>query len=201
MGLDQYIYIANFENVKTFKDFPDRFWIKYKEDVKDIKELPENIYVQDSERCPELSCIEDMRKNNLLQGYFERKYAIENCEHIKITKEDIEYLLNTCNAFLSYFDQNLKNQINDYLYSYDDDFDKLNEKFLKVIENSPKCQEIINKKLPITKGFRYGNDELNLWYYDSIVEIKEKFETLTQESLSDYFGLSDYEEFYYSCWY
>lgn len=66
MGLDQYIYIANFENVETFKDFPDRFWIKYKEDVKDIKELPENIYVQDSERCPELSCIENMRKNNLL---------------------------------------------------------------------------------------------------------------------------------------
>lgn len=201
MGLDQYIYIANFENVKTFKDFPDRFWIKYKEDIKDIKELSENIYVQDSERRPELSCIENMRKNNLLQGYFERKYAIENCEHIKITKEDIEYLLNTCNTFLSYFDQNLKNQINDYLYSYDDDFDKLNEKFLKVIENSPKCQEIINKKLPITTGFRYGNDELNLWYYDSIVKIQEVFTTLTQESLSNYFGLSDYEEFYYSCWY
>lgn len=37
MGLDQYIYIANFENVETFKDFLNRFWIKYKEDVKDIK--------------------------------------------------------------------------------------------------------------------------------------------------------------------
>lgn len=70
MGLDQYIYIANFENVETFKDFPDRFWIKYKEDVKDIKELPENIYVQDSERCPELSCIEDMRKKQLITRIF-----------------------------------------------------------------------------------------------------------------------------------
>lgn len=28
MGLDQYIYTANFKDIKTFKDFPDRFWIK-----------------------------------------------------------------------------------------------------------------------------------------------------------------------------
>ena len=197
MGLDQYIYIANFENVETFKDFPDRFWIKDEEDVENIKELPNNIYVNHSDRCPKLSDLEDLRKNNLLQGYFERKYEIQNCEYIRIVEDDIDYLLDVCNKFLSYFDRKLKNQINDYIYSYNDDFDKLNEKFLKVIENNPECQEIIDEILPITTGFFYGNYELNLWYYDSIVEIKKVFTTLNQEK--EY--LLDCEEFYYSCWY
>ncbi len=197
MGLDQYIYIANFENVETFKDFPDRFWIKDEEDVENIKYLPNNIYVNHSDRCPKLSDLEDLRKNNLLQGYFERKYEIQNCEYIRIVEDDIDYLLDVCNKFLSYFDRKLKNQINDYIYSYNDDFDKLNEKFLKVIENNPECQEIIDEILPITTGFFYGNYELNLWYYDSIVEIKKVFTTLNQEK--EY--LLDCESFYYSCWY
>lgn len=197
MGLDQYIYIANFENVETFKDFPDRFWIKDEKDVENIKELPNNIYVNHSDRCPKLSDLEDLRKNNLLQGYFERKYEIQNCEYIRIVEDDIDYLLDVCNKFLSYFDRKLKNQINDYIYSYNDDFDKLNEKFLKVIKNNPECQEIIDEILPITTGFFYGNYELNLWYYDSIVEIKKVFTTLNQEK--EY--LLDCEGFYYSCWY
>ena len=66
MGLDQYIYTANFKDVETFEDFPDRFWIKDEEDVKNIKKFPNNIYVNHSDRCPELSDIGYLRKNNLL---------------------------------------------------------------------------------------------------------------------------------------
>lgn len=195
MGLDQYIYTANFKNIKTFKDFPDRFWIKNEENIENIKELPTNIYVNHSDRCPELSDIGYLRKNNLLQGYFERKYNIENCEYIRITEEDTEYLLNICHEFLNQFDKEFKKQINKFFESYTDNYDELDEKFTKIVSNNQKCREIINEKLPITEGFFYGEYNLNLWYYSSIMEIKENFETLTQESLSDY------ESFYYSCWY
>lgn len=195
MGLDQYIYTANFKDVKTFKDFPDRFWIKNEENIENIKELPTNIYVNHSDRCPELSDIGYLRKNNLLQGYFERKYNIEDCEYIRITEEDTEYLLNICNTFLNQFDEEFKKQANKFFESYTDNFDELDEKFTKIVSNNQKCQEIINEKLPITEGFFYGEYDLNLWYYGSIMEIKENFETLNQESLSDY------ESFYYSCWY
>lgn len=195
MGLDQYIYTANFKDVKTFKGFPDRFWIKNEESIVNIKELPNNIYVNHSDRCPELSDIGYLRKNNLLQGYFERKYNIEDCEYIRITEEDTEYLLNICHEFLNQFDKEFKKQINKFFESYTDNYDELDEKFTKIVSNNQKCREIINEKLPITEGFFYGKYNLNLWYYSSIMEIKENFETLTQESLSDY------ESFYYSCWY
>lgn len=195
MGLDQYIYTANFKDVKTFKDFPDRFWIKNEENVENIKELPNNIYVNHSDRCPRLSDIGYLRKNNLLQGYFERKYNIEDCKYIRMTEEDTECLLNICHEFLNQFDEEFKKQINKFFESYTDNYDELDEKFTKIVSNNQKCQEIINEKLPITEGFFYGEYNLNLWYYSSIMEIKENFETLTQESLSDY------ESFYYSCWY
>lgn len=120
MGLDQYIYTANFKDVKDFTDFPDRFWIKDQEAVKDIKKLPNNIYVNHSNRYPELSDIGYLRKNNLLQGYFEQKYNMGNCEYIRITKEDTEYLLNICNEFLNQFNEELKKQINKFFESYTD---------------------------------------------------------------------------------
>lgn len=162
MGLDQYIYTANFKDVKTFKGFPDRFWIKNKESIVNIKELPNNIYVNHSDRCPELSDIGYLRKNNLLQGYFERKYNIEDCEYIRITEEDTEYLLNICNEFLNQFTEEFKKQINKFFESYTDNYDELDEKFIKIVSNNQKCQEIINEKLPITEGFFYGEYDLNL---------------------------------------
>lgn len=197
MGLDQYIYTANFKDIKTFKDFPDRFWIKNEENIENIKELPTNIYVNHSDRCPELSDIGYLRKNNLLQGYFERKYNIEDCEYIRITEEDTEYLLNICHEFLNQFDKEFKKQINKFFESYTDNFDELDEKFTKIVSNNQKCQEIINEKLPITEGFFYGEYDLNLWYYGSIKEIQKLFRKLNQEKED----LSNYEDYYYSCWY
>lgn len=197
MGLDQYIYTANFKDVETFKDFPDRFWIKDEKDVENIKELPNNIYVNHNDKRPRLSNIGYLRKNNLLQGYFERKHNIEDCEYIRITKEDIKYLLNICDEFLNQFDEEFKKQANKFFESYTDNYDELDEKFTKIVSNNQKCQEIINEKLPITEGFFYGEYDLNLWYYGSIMEIQKLFRNLNQEKEN----LSDYEGYYYSCWY
>lgn len=200
MGLDQYIYVANFKKVKesTYNnELPDHFLIKRSKDIKDPKNPPENVYIYESEKCPELFDIEDLRKNNLLQGYFEREHGIENCEYVRITQEDIDYLLETCNKFLSYFNQDIKNKLDDYFQFYDDDFDELDEEFLKIIENNPECQKIVNEALPITEGFFYGEYDLNIWYYGSIKEIQKLFRKLNQEKED----LSDYEDYYYSCWY
>lgn len=206
MGLEQSLYVMSFTDKK---DFPARFFAK-------------DYMTEDKEWLFECFELEYFIKNNILQGYFEEKYNIDNCEFVRVSDEDVEYLINTCDRFLECFSKNFIQEVQDYYdltlekyaKKYKEDysdvkidqsnagkistefFNNLDQKFMEIIQDNEECFEIIKEELPITEGFFYGEYNLNIHYLESIIEIKEAFENVKQCVLG-----SDEEETYYYCWY
>lgn len=209
MGLDQNLYAVYFSNIGDVEYFPDRFFASDYIDE-------DNNYLY---HCSELAYF---RKVNILQGYFEEKYNIDNCEYVRVSDEDIEYLLNVCNKFLKCFSKDFIQEVQDYCdlslkeyakkYSIDysnitidqsnageintEIFDSINQRFKEIISENKECSEIVEEKLPITKGFFYGDYELNIYYLLDILEVKEAF-----ENVEDFLMNTDDEDVYYYCWY
>lgn len=75
-------------------------------------------------------------------------------------------------------------------------FDSINQRFKEMISENKECSEIVEEKLPITKGFFYGDYELNIYYLLDILEVKEAFENVEEFLLN-----TDNEDVYYTCWY
>lgn len=159
MGLDQNLYAISFNE----KNFPKRFFAK-------------DYMNKDGDISLEICELEYFRKNNLLQGYFERKHGVENCEYVIVSYADIKNLLNICDNFLKNLPKNFVQEVKDYY--------------------NLSLLEIIEEKLPITEGFFYGNYNLDIDYLISIVEIKEAFKNVEQHLLNN-----DKEKIYYYCWY
>lgn len=206
MGLDQNLYAVSFSETE---DFPTRFFAK-------------EYQTEDEQFLFEMNELAYFRKNNLLQGYFERKYNIDNCEYVRVSDEDLDYLISTCNKFLSYFTKEFIQEVQDYfdlsLKEYVKKYKKhdsnvtidrsyarkimteieayLNQRFKETLSKNKECHEIITEELPITEGFFYGVYELNIDYLISIFEIKEAFEDVEYYLLN-----SDDGEVYYHCWY
>lgn len=206
MGLEQSLYVMSFTDKR---DFSARFFAK-------------DYMTEDKEWLFECFELEYFIKNNILQGYFEEKYNIDNCEFVRVSDEDVEYLINTCDRFLEYFSKDFIQEVQDYYdlalekyaKKYKDDysdvkidqsnagkistefFDNLDQKFMEIIQDNEECFEIIKEELPITEGFFYGEYNLNISYLESIIEIKNAFENVKQCVLG-----SDEEETYYYCWY
>lgn len=174
MGLDQNLYAIRFSETE---DFPTRFFAK-------------EYQTEDEQFSFEMNELAYFRKNNLLQGYFERKYNMDNCEYVRVSDEDLDYLINTCNKFLSYFAKEFIQEVQDYfdlsLKEYVKKYKKydsnvtidrsnagkiitkieayLNQRFKEALSKNKECHEIITEELPITEGFFYGIYELNIYY-------------------------------------
>lgn len=134
------------------------------------------------------------RKISPLQYYFEEYHNIDNLGYV-ILSEDV---LDDIQSKVDWIKDNL-----DVLYNmsslYDDYSDEYIERFNKSLEEYKQMLEEKFNDLPLKpiRGFFYGNDKVNIHYFEDI-RLIEEFIYCARVELET---LMDDEMLTYSCWY
>lgn len=169
MGLDMYIHKKNKRNKKEIHQyFEDIDYSKWQQDE-----------------------VAYWRKANQIHRWFVENVqdGVDNCDYYKVSKEQLEELLDLCKEILDnvelidgkvYNGYKVENGIKMPIYEEG-----------KVITNKQMCEDL----LPTQEGFFFGSTEYDQYYIDDIKNTVEQIEKIFDEV-----DFNKYELYYHSSW-
>jgi hypothetical protein len=145
-------------------------------------------------------CVGYWRKANAIHGWFVRELAngVDNCERIRVTRDDLKRLRDLCVNELS--NRAMAKPIQEADYSMElsdseglDVVAKLMEAFKKETAKATDTQ-VIDDPLAPTAGFFFGSTEKDEWYYQALEYTTDTINSLlandSDEQLTYYYEAS-----------